>query len=81
MGHSAGGHQLGRQPQRAQHEERTEGWRPSLGHPKPYRRDMTDFALSTTASSDFVPVHMIWLEQHQITEKQSNRSRIKECIT
>lgn len=57
------------------------GWQPGLGHPKPYHCDMTDFALAATTSSDFVPVQMIWLELHQITEKQSNRSRIKECIT
>jgi hypothetical protein len=42
---------------------------------------MTDFALAAAASSDFIPVQMIRLELHQITEKQSNRSRIKECIT
>jgi len=81
VGHSAGGHRLKRQPQRAQQEERMEGWWPGLGHPKPYRRYMTDFVLAARASSDFVPVQMIRLELHQITKKQSNRSRIKKCIT
>jgi hypothetical protein len=37
-GHLARGHRLGRQPQRAQQEGRTDGWQPGLGlgYPKPY---------------------------------------------
>ncbi len=37
-GHSTRGHRLERQPQRAQQEGRTDGWRPGLGlgYPKPY---------------------------------------------